>query len=113
MVSPTKVAAPCRFEETAIAITLGTGDIFSFFAMVTATGATIKTVATLSTKAEIIPANKAKDIMAHFTLGVFAIMISASFEGIFESINKPTTPMVPAIIMITFQSTEKKHITDR
>jgi len=64
VVSPTKVAAPCRFEETAIAITLGTGDIFSFFAMVTATGATIKTVATLSTKAEIIPANKAKDIMA-------------------------------------------------
>jgi hypothetical protein len=34
-------------------------------------------------------------------------MISASFEGIFESINKPTTPMVPAIIMITFQSTAK------
>ena len=83
----------------------GTGDIFSFLDMFNATGATISTVATLSTKAEIIPANKARDMMAHFTLWVFSIIRSASRDGIFDSINRDTTPMVPAIIMMTFQST--------
>ncbi len=87
-----------------------TGDIFSFFEMVRATGATIKTVATLSTKAEMNPENRDNAIIAHLTFGVFAIIRSARREGIFESINSETTPMVPAIISMTFQSTEPKTL---
>ena len=91
----------------AIAIMLLTGEILSFFAMVMATGATMRTVATLSTKAEIIPANSARETMAHLTFGVFSMIISARRAGIFDSMNKETIPIVPAIIMITFQSTAK------
>ncbi len=69
-----------------------------------ATGATISTVATLSMKAEIIPENNARAIIAHFTFGVFSIRMSANLEGILASIKRDTTPMVPAIIKITFQS---------
>ena len=73
--------------------------------MFKATGATIKTVATLSTNADTIPANNAKEIMAHFTFGVFSIIMSANLEGILDSMKRDTTPIVPAIIKITFQST--------
>ena len=65
VVSPTSVAAPCRLEETAMAITSGTGEIFSCFATASPTGATISTVATLSTKAEITPANRPSTTAAH------------------------------------------------
>gem|GEM_PF-3911823 len=82
-----------------------TGDILSFRDMVTATGATISTVATLSTKAEITPAKSARDMTAHFTLGILSMIRSAKREGIRELMKRDTTPMVPVIIMITFQST--------
>jgi hypothetical protein len=88
-----------------MAIMLLTGDILSFFAISKATGATIKTVATLSTNAEIMPANNDNDIIAHLTFGIFSRMISASNAGIFDSMNNDTIPIVPAIIKITFQST--------
>ncbi len=107
VVSPTKVAAPCKLEDTAIAMMLGTGETFNFFAMVKATGATMSTVATLSIKAEIMPANRDKAMIAHLTLGVLRIIKSASRAGILDSINKETIPIVPAIIMMTFQSTAK------
>ncbi len=72
--------------------------------MFTATGATINTVATLSTKADITPANNASATIAHFTFGTQLIILSASREGILDSMKNPTTPIVPAIINITFQS---------
>ena len=56
VVSPTRVAAPCRLEETAMDRIMGTGEIFSFLQTAIPTGATMRTVATLSTKAEITPA---------------------------------------------------------
>ena len=79
----------------------GTGEIFSFRDMATPTGATISTVATLSTKALITPANTARAVTAHMTLGVFVIIISARRAGILLSINRLTRPMVAAIIIST------------
>jgi len=52
-----------------------------------------------------MPANNANDIIAHFTFDLFSIIMSASNDGILDSIKKKTTPIVPAIIIITFQST--------
>ena len=101
VVSPTIVAAPCKLEETAMAINTGTGDIFSFLDMASPTGATIRTVATLSTKALIIPANNARTVTAHFTFGTLDINISARRAGILLSINSVTIPMVPPIIKRT------------
>ena len=65
VVSPTSVAAPCRLLETAMAIIKGTELVFSFLQISSATGATIRTVATLSTNAEMIPANSARHTAAH------------------------------------------------
>ena len=73
-----------------------------------ATGATISTVATLSTKAEMIAANTDRLMMAHLTLGTRLMMRSARRAGMRDSMNSATVPMVPAIIMITFQSTAEK-----
>ena len=58
VVSPTSVAAPWRLEETAMLISIPTGLIFSFLQTARPTGATIRTVATLSMKAEMTPANR-------------------------------------------------------
>ena len=104
VVSPTKVAAPCKFDETAIAIIKGTGFVLSFLQISSATGAIISTVATLSTNAEMIPANKAIATAAHLTFGTFSIIKSASNSGILLSINKATMPIVPAIISKTLKS---------
>ena len=73
VVSPTMVAAPCKLEDTAMAISTGTGEIFSFREMASPTGATISTVATLSTKALMTPANSASTDTAHLTLGTRTI----------------------------------------
>jgi hypothetical protein len=101
-----KQADPAPIDkEIAIAMIAFTGEILSLRDIVTATGATISTVATLSTKAEITPAKRAREITAHFTLGVLSMIRSARREGMRELIKRDTTPMVPVIIMITFQST--------
>ena len=65
VVSPTRVAAPCRLEETAMEMMKGMGLVFSSFQISMATGAIIRTVATLSTKAEMIPANRLRETAAH------------------------------------------------
>ena len=91
------------FAKTETAITKGTGEIFVFFAISKAIGATIKTVATLSTKAETIPANAANRIMAHLVEETLLIIQSANNAGIPDSINSDTTIIVPAMIMNTFQ----------
>ncbi len=85
VVSPTSVAAPCRFEETAIDKIIGTGLIFSLRQIARPTGATISTVATLSINAETTPANR--DM---YTATIMAFLdrsssISAIRFGIFDS----------------------------
>ncbi len=108
--SPTRVAAPCKLEAMATAMTLVTGEIPCFLAILMATGATISTVATLSTKAEMMPENRDKATMAQRTVGVFSRIMSASKAGMRDSMNKETIPMVPAIIKITFQSIKPNTI---
>ena len=105
VVSPTSVAAPCRLEETAMESTMGTGEIFSSRQIAIATGATIRTVATLSIKAEISPANRDMKIVTVRTLPDFSRRISAIFAGMPLSIKKSTISMVPHIIMSAFQLT--------
>ena len=56
VVSPTSVAAPCRLEETAIHRIMGTGEMPREVQIARPTGAIIRTVATLSIKAETRPA---------------------------------------------------------
>ena len=104
VVSPTRVAAPCKLDATAMAMMPGTGDISSFLERLSAMGATISTVATLSTNALTNPANRESAMIAHLTLGIRAMSRSASRAGILDSMNRATMPMVPAIIMSTFQS---------
>ena len=103
VVSPTSVAAPCRFDETAIARIIGTGEIFSFLQIAIPTGATISTVATLSINAEMNPENSDMRMMTHMTVGALSRRISAIRLGIFERIKNSTRTIVPQIIRRTFQ----------
>ena len=104
VVSPTRVAAPWRLEDTAMPMMKGTGLVLSFLQISKAMGATIRTVATLSTKAEMMPANRASATAAIWTLGTFSMMRSARRAGILLSMNSWTRPMVPAIISRTLKS---------
>ena len=104
VVSPTSVAAPCRLEEMAMQMMAGTGEMCSFLHRASATGATISTVATLSTKAEITPANRDSTTTSHLTLWIWETRMSLIRWGILDSMNRNTVPMVPVIIRITFQS---------
>ena len=104
VVSPTSVAAPCRLEDTAMAVSTGTGEIFSFRAIASPTGATIKTVATLSTKALMTPAKSASIETAHLTFGTRAISSSARRSGIRLSMKRATVPIVPASMSSTLKS---------
>ena len=85
-----------------------TGDMFSFFDNTIAMGASIKTVATLSIKAEIKPAKRDRHTIIHFTFGTSLMILSAMRCGILDSVKRATKPIVPAIIKITFQSMAKK-----
>ena len=107
VVSPTSVAAPCRLELTAMAMRTGTGESRSFRAMARPTGATISTVATLSTKALMTPAKRASIQTAHFTLGTWTMSCSARRAGILLAMKRDTVPMVPAIIISTLKSTAR------
>ena len=62
---------------------------------------TMSTVATLSTKALMTPANSASIHTAHLTSGTRTISISARRAGILLSMNSATVPMVPAIMSST------------
>ena len=106
VVSPTRVAAPCRLEDTATPMMKGTGFVLSFLQISSATGAIISTVATLSMKAEIIPANRAIATAAARMLLTRSITRSARRAGILLSMKSATRPIVPAIIRITFRSME-------
>ena len=57
-----------------------------------------------------MPANRESAMMTHLTLGMRSMMWSAIREGIFDWMNRWTMPMVPAIIMMTFQSTAAEHL---
>ena len=84
-----------------MAMSTGTGDTFSFLEIASPTGATMSTVATLSTKALITPAKRASAVTAHMTFGVFVIISSARRAGILLSMKRLTRPMVAAIIIST------------
>ncbi len=101
VVSPTSVAAPCRLEDTAMAISTGTGEILSLREIASPTGATISSVATLSTKALTTPANRLSAVTAHRTFGTFAIISSARRAGMRLSMNSVTMHMVAEIISST------------
>ncbi len=107
VVSPTSVAAPCKLDDTAMAMSTGTGDRFSRRAMASPTGATISTVATLSTKALMNPASSASTDTAHRTSGTWAMSSSASRAGILLWIKRKTVPIIPAIISRTLKSTAR------
>ena len=76
-------------------MTIGTGEIFSFFEIAIATGAIIRTVATLSTNAEITPANNDRKMVTIQTLPDFSSSVSAMRIGIFDSIKKKTITIIP------------------
>lgn len=97
VVSPTGWPS-LEVEDTAMAMIIGTGLIFSRLEMAMATGATISTVATLSTKAEMSPANRAQHHHGPLHIGHMGRRISAIRAGIRDSMNRDTMPMVPAII---------------
>ena len=84
-----------------MAISTGTGEIFSLREMASPMGATISTVATLSTNALMMPANSASAVTAHLTSGTFEMSTSASLAGILLSTNRLTIPIVPPIIKST------------
>ena len=81
-----------------------TGEMSSFFAMASPTGAIISTVATLSTKADTAPENRDMITTTHITLGECCSSTSAMRLGILDSINSATVPMVPASIISTLKS---------
>ena len=85
-------------------ISSGTGLVPSRVAIASATGATISTVATLSTNAEIKPANTDSATATHMMFGVLRSRRSAIRSGIFEAMNSETVPIVPASIIRMFQS---------
>ena len=101
VVSPTRVAAPWRLEETEIAISTGTGEILSLREMARPTGATIKSVATLSTNALTTPAKRLSTVTAHMTFGTLTIIISARRAGMRLSMKSVTVHMVAEIMSST------------
>ena len=83
----------------------------SFLHIARPTGAIMRTVATLSINAETAPEKSDMSMITHITLGHLSRMMSAIRLGIFDSIKKKTTNMVPPIIMRTFQlTTERMYI---
>ena len=88
VVSPTSVAAPCRFDETEMQMSICTGEVLSCFATARPIGAIIRTVATLSIKAEIKPENSEISTTAHMVFGAMRSSRSAMRSGIFDSMKK-------------------------
>ena len=82
--SPTKVAVPSRFDITARPIKNGTGLSFNFLESESAIGAITKTVATFSTKIEIMPVIARIKITAIPVFGETATSLSAILDGTFE-----------------------------
>ncbi len=76
-------------------------------AMASPTGATISTVATLSTKALMTPATGPAPHTAHRTSGTWTMSCSASRAGILLWMKRDTVPIVPAIISSTLKSTAR------
>jgi hypothetical protein len=101
--SPIKVAVPCKLLDIAIPIIILTGLILIFLASANAIGATIKTVATFSTKAEIKPVSKQINNMAQHVFFDLSTIISAIYAGTLLSIKISATTSVPTKIPMTFQ----------
>jgi hypothetical protein len=85
-----------------------TGLIFNLFASEKAIGATIRTVATFSTRAEIKPVRRQINSIAQAVFFALSTMTSAICAGIRLSIKMSATISVPMNIPITFQLMAKK-----
>ena len=79
--SPTKVAVPSRFDIRARPIINGTGFNLSFLESASAIGAITRTVATFSTKIEIIPVIARINTTAIPVLGEIVTSASAMRAG--------------------------------
>ena len=75
--SPTSVAVPWRFEERQMPRMNGTGETFNLRDTSNAIGATINTVATFSTKADITPLKADSQIIAQTRFLERSMIISA------------------------------------
>jgi len=93
--SPTKVAVPSRFDMTASPIIKLVGLIFSFLQSARAIGAITRTVATFSTKIEIIPVITRIATIAKPVFLLEFTMESAMRAGTFEYINSAAIIMLP------------------
>jgi len=82
--SPTKVAVPSRFDITAKPIIKFAGLSFSFLQRAKAIGAITKTVATFSTKMEMIPVIAKIRTIAIPVLGEYLMIMSATRDGAME-----------------------------
>ena len=71
----------------------------------------MRTVATLSTKADTMPAKRLMITIIHFTVDTFPMIISPSLFGISDSMKSVTVPIIPEIIMSTFQSISERALT--
>ena len=83
---------------------IGTGEMLNFFAMASATGAIMSTVATLSTNADTMPAKRLRAMIVARTVLTLSSSTSAMSDGMPVSMKIDTRPIVPAIIISTFQS---------
>ena len=101
--SPIRVAVPWRLLETAMANIILVGLIFSLRARARAMGATIRTVATFSTKAEINPVRAQIYKIAQQVFLARSTISSARYAGTRLSIKTSATASVPTNIPITFQ----------
>jgi hypothetical protein len=81
------------------------GFIFNFLAKDKAMGATIRTVATFSTNAEIKPVRRQMNNIAQAVFLALSTITSARYAGTRLSIKISATSKVPTNIPITFQLT--------
>ena len=106
--SPMRVAVPCRLLDRAMAIIIVAGFMLSFLARARAMGATIKTVATFSTKAEMNPVSTQMRRIAQAVFLALLTMISAMKAGTRLSMNRSARTRVPTKMPMTFQLIARK-----
>ncbi len=101
--SPIRVAVPCRLEAMARAIRKVTGETFSRRDISRAMGATISTVATFSTKAEMTLVSAQIHSTATPTVEERLTSRAARRAGTRDRMNSSASTSVPAKMPMTFQ----------
>src|SRR3989338_2078619 len=93
--SPIMVAQPWRFDDIAIPIKNGTGFAFNFLDTSNAIGATIRTVATFSTKLDMNPASAHTARSAPPMVFALSTRRVARYAGTPENMNSSESTIVP------------------